>query len=182
MRLFIGIPMAAAMIEELAALSTRLRTANDGLRWTSSSSWHITLQFLGSVRPDQYDCIVSRVREVQSPPVSIQVEGLSFFDRAGVFIVRVRPAPELLLLQQRVIASTQPCGFLPELRPYQPHITLARTKAKPSGAVLQNLKRRLGREPDFTAFPAHEFLLFESFLSASGSRYEIRERFRLDVH
>src|ERR1019366_5397722 len=100
----------------------------------------------------------------------------------GVFIVGVSPTPELLLLHQRVIASTQPCGFLPELRPYQPHITLARTRGNAVGMVLQNLKRKLGREPGFKAFPAHEFLLYESFLSASGSRYEIRERFPLTGH
>ena len=45
MRLFAGIPLAAAVIDELSAISIRLRSNDDGLRWSAPESWHITLQF-----------------------------------------------------------------------------------------------------------------------------------------
>jgi 2'-5' RNA ligase len=82
------------------------------------------------------------------------------------------------LLQERVTAATQPCGFVPEARPYQPHITLARGKGQRRD--LGELKAKIRRQPDFTRFVAREFLLYESFLSPAGSRYEVRERFTLD--
>jgi len=85
--------------------------------------------------------------------------------------------PELLLLQERVTAATRPCGFAPEARPYQPHITLARAKGQRRG--LGELTAKIRRQPDFTRFAAPEFLLYESFLSTAGARYEIRERFSL---
>ncbi len=175
MRLFIGIPLAAAVIDELRSASARLRSAADSLRWTAPESWHVTLQFLGNTSPDQLACIVPRLRALHAPPVPVCLEALDCFERAGVLIARIRPTPELLLLQQRVTAATQPCGFVPETRPFQPHITLARSKDPRRG--LDQLKSIIRRPPAFTRFVAREFLLYESFLSPAGSRYEIRERF-----
>ncbi len=43
MRLFIGIPLAAEVVKELAALTARLKSPQDGLRWSAEAGWHITL-------------------------------------------------------------------------------------------------------------------------------------------
>jgi 2'-5' RNA ligase len=178
MRLFVGIPLAAAVTDELRASSARLRSAGDGLRWTAPESWHITLQFLGNTGREPYECVVTQLRGVRSPFVSVCLEWLSCFERAGVLIARVRLTPELLLLQGWVTAATQPCGFMPEARPYQPHITLARSKGH--GHDLNEIKAKIRLQPNFTRFVAQEFLLYESFLGGGGSRYEVRERFSLD--
>jgi 2'-5' RNA ligase len=178
MRLFIGIPLAAAVIDELKAASARLRSSADGLRWTAPESWHITLQFLGNTAPEQCACVVASLRALHSPPVPICLEALGCFDRAGILFAGILLTPELLLLQERVTTATQPCGFVPELRTYQPHVTLARAKGQKSG--LGELKTKIRRQPDFTRFVAREFLLYESFLSSDGARYEVRERFALD--
>ncbi len=177
MRLFVGIPLAAAVIEELSAISLRLQSKEDGLRWSAPESWHITLQFLGNT--PEYDCIVERLRELRSPPVPIRLEGLGFFERAGVFFAGVGLTPELQLLQQRVTAATGLCGFIPETRPYHPHITLARSKGK-GAHRLRELKRRIHREPTFSSFVAEEFVLYESRTRPTGSEYKIHERFRLE--
>jgi RNA 2',3'-cyclic 3'-phosphodiesterase len=177
MRLFAGIPLAAEVIEELSAISLRLQTSGDGLRWSAPESWHITLQFLGNTGQPQYECIVARLRELRSPPVPIQLEDLGFFDRAGVFFAGVALTTELRLLQERVTAATGLCGFVPETRPYHPHITLARTKSK--GRALEGLKTRIRRQPGFTAFVAAGFVLYESVTKPTGAHYEIRERFSL---
>jgi 2'-5' RNA ligase len=179
MRLFAGIPLAAPVIDELSAISLRLRSSGDGLRWSEPDSWHITLQFLGKTGQEQYECIVARLRELRIPPVPIQLEAMGFFDRAGIFFAGVGLTPELLFLQQRVTATTGLCGFVPETRPYHPHITLARSKSKGRAQGLSALKSRIHRQPSFTRFVAEEFLLYESLARPAGSQYEIRERFRL---
>ncbi len=177
MRLFAGIPLAAEVIQELLAISLRLQTIGDGLRWSAPESWHITLQFLGNTGQPQYACIVARLRELRSPPVPIQLEELGFFDRAGVFFAGVALTPELRWLQERVTAATGLCGFVPETRPYHPHITLARAKGK--GRALEALKTRIRRQPGFTPFDAAEFVLYESVTRSTGAHYEIRDRFSL---
>ena len=177
MRLFIGIPLSSGVIAELAALTARLKSASDGLRWPAEAGWHITLQFLGQTSVDQYACVTAGLRQIQFPPFEIQLEPPGFFDRAGVFFAGVRVSPALIALQERVAAATRPCGFVPEDRPYHPHITLARDKGSRQG--LRKLKSRISGEAQFSAFMADEFLLYESFPGPAGSRYEVRERFAL---
>ena len=71
------------------------------------------------------------------------------------------------------------CGFVPETRPYHPHITLARSKGKGANR-LRELKGRIHREPRFTGFVAEGFVLYESILGPKGSQYVMCEQFRLD--
>jgi 2'-5' RNA ligase len=175
MRLFIGIPLAAGVVDELAALTERLKSPSDGLRWSDRAGWHITLQFLGKTSAEQYACLVPALRQVLFSPFAIQLEPPGFFERAGVFFAGVTLSSELIRLQELVVAATRPCGFVPEDRPYHPHITLARTKAERS--ALRALKRRLEKVKPFSGFTARQFLLYESFPGPGGSRYEIREHF-----
>lgn len=180
MRLFVGIPLAAAVVDELSATSMRLQSGGNGLRWSAPESWHISLQFLGNTDREQYDRTVARLHKIHLPPVPIWLEKLGFFDRAGIVFAGVRLAPELLLLQERVTAATELCGFAPESRPYRPHITLARSKGKGQRQALRELTTEMHPQPNFTKFVAEEFLLYESFLGPAGSHYETRDCFPLN--
>jgi 2'-5' RNA ligase len=180
MRLFVGIPLAAAVVNELTRVTQRLRSKDDGLRWSSPESWHITLQFLGDTDRDQYECALARLHELHLPPVPIRLDTMGFFDRAGIFFVSAKPSSELVSLERHVVAATTLCGFTPETRPYHPHITLARSKNNERG--LHGLKQRVHSQPDFTEFLAGEFLLYESQPTPTGSHYEVRERFVLAAH
>jgi RNA 2',3'-cyclic 3'-phosphodiesterase len=178
MRLFIGIPLPETVMGELAALTERLRSRTDGLRWSAAAGWHITLQFLGKTSVEQHACVIAGLRNIGFPPFEIQLEPPGLFERAGVFFAGVRLSPELVRLQELVVAATRPCGFEPEDRPYHPHITLARSKD--GSRPLRGLKARLGGGTEFSRFRAAEFLLYESFPGPGGSRYEVRERFGLN--
>jgi RNA 2',3'-cyclic 3'-phosphodiesterase len=179
MRLFIGIPLAIPAIQELERISLRYRANEDGLRWSTSETWHITLQFLGNTTQTQYECVVARLRKLHSAPVPIQLEKMGFFDRAGIFFAGVALTSELLALQQCVTTASGPCGFVPEDHPFRPHITLARSKGRRKTQGLEKLKAKIRHLPKFSRFVAEEFLLYESFTRPTGSQYQIRERFRL---
>jgi RNA 2',3'-cyclic 3'-phosphodiesterase len=180
MRLFVGIPLEHAVVDELSAISTKLRSDDDGLRWAAPESWHITLQFLGSTSETKYGCVTKRLREVRAMGVPVKLEDLGFFERSGVFFADVGLTPELVALQQLVVTADAKCGFEAEKRPYHPHITLARAKGAGQGHGLGQLKGKVKQKLVFTEFVAGEFVLYESMLERTGARYEIRERFRLD--
>jgi 2'-5' RNA ligase len=179
MRLFIGIPLGDAVLAELSAIVARFGSTGAGLRWSAPETWHITLQFLGNTIPEQYSCIVARLREIRSPPVPVALEDVGFFDRAGIFFAGAHLTPELVSLQQHVAAATGHCGFTAEERAYRPHITLARAKGTAGAQELRQLKKKIEQPPKFTEFVAEEFLLYESFTLPAGSQYKIRERFSL---
>jgi 2''-5'' RNA ligase len=209
MRLFVGIPLASEVLNELSEAVARLSSPNDNLRWTTPETWHITLQFLGNTDGQHCDCILERLSEVHAPPFTVQLGELGFFDRAGVFFVDVVPTAELAALAKSVNAVTARCGFAAETRPYHPHITLARAKGEERGKALRALQDRIGQgeklrreasanppvrdetakgcgpwalsveRTSITGFTASEFLLYESFTRQEGAKYEVRRRFRL---
>jgi 2'-5' RNA ligase len=179
MRLFAGIPLGVRVVDELAAISMLLQADGDGLRWAAPQSWHITLQFLGNANQQQYECVADGLRGLRLRPVSIELESVGCFDRAGIFFAGVKLAPELLGLQQRVTAATSLCGFVSEERPYRPHVTLARSKGKDKARALDRLKAKIRQQPRFSRFMAEEFLLYESIPTPEGSHYEVRNRFSL---
>jgi RNA 2',3'-cyclic 3'-phosphodiesterase len=179
MRLFIAIPLSEAVGSELKRLTGRLRPAAPNLRWSLPEAWHITLQFLGNASEEQYACLLPRLRQVNSAPFAIAFEELGVFERAGVFFLGVTPSPALMALEERILAATRPCGFEPEDRPYRPHITLARSKGGNRGRELRTLLSRAGEDRRFGRIQATEFRLYESHLSASGSKYEVKCSFPL---
>ncbi|MGA9585455.1 MAG: RNA 2',3'-cyclic phosphodiesterase [Terracidiphilus sp.] len=179
MRLFLGIPLAPGVIGTLETLVKSLRSEGGNLRWGSSESWHITLQFLGETSEEKARCVADRLRDVRSPAVPVQLDGTGFFERAGVFFAGVSVSPEMLGLEKLVLAATAHCGVAAENRPFRPHVTLARIKSDHRMNALRHLKQRVSRDVTFPAFLATEFLLYEAFLGAGGSRYEVRDRFPL---
>lgn len=164
---------------ELSAISEGFGPLGSSLRGTAPETWHITLQFLGNTSPEQYNCVVAELRGLRSEPIPIELEDAGVIERAGIFFAGVHLTPELISLQQRVVAATGNCGFVAERRGYRPHITLVRAKGAAGAHQLRQLKEKLELPPKFTPFIAEEFLLYESFTLPAGSQYKIRERFSL---
>jgi 2'-5' RNA ligase len=154
----------------------------------------VTLQFLGRTSDEAARCVVEKLGTLRAERVPVRIEGLGFFERAGVFWAGVALTPKLLALQQKVVAATRGCGFLPEDRPYRPHITLARVKGRGGKRALGALKQAVERahpvhEPHAdkdgatgvdAAFIAEAFVLYESLPGPEGSRYEVRGRWGLE--
>ena len=135
MRLFMGIALAPETVNSLADVRLRFESPATDLRWSSPETWHVTLQFLGQTGDEQQACVLEKLSADRAAQVPVRIQGLGFFERAGVFWARVALTPELLALQQFVTAATRNCGFAPEARAWNPHITLARTKVAPVQAL-----------------------------------------------
>jgi RNA 2',3'-cyclic 3'-phosphodiesterase len=176
MRLFLGIALERNASESLLQIRERFEPVARDLRWSQPESWHVTLQFLGQTREDQAGCLAEKLGAMRAARVPVRIAGLGFFERAGVFWAGVELTPELLALQQHVVAATRRCGFVPEDRAYSPHITLARAKGRTGIRALAPVKAAVERSRIAlsAAFTAEEFLLYESFPGPEGSRYEVR--------
>ncbi len=179
MRLFVGIPIAASVVAEIAAMTEQLKRAGDGLRWSTPEQWHITLQFLGDTTEDKYACAAVALRGVKAAPVMVRMMNAGCFEH--VFYMDVALTDGLSALQRRIVAANAACGFGAEERPYHPHVTLARARRKDvKGSELERLKSKAAGEWQCTSFVAEEFILYESVLGPGGSRYEARERVRFN--
>lgn len=175
MRLFLAIALPEIVTVELRSFVSKLQGLHADVRWSAPESWHVTLQFLGNTSAVQYECLLRSLAKVRGAAAPVRLSDLGFFDRVGVFHIAVEPAPELVQLQKSVLEATTECGFTPEAKPWIPHITLARTRGRGHG--IRDLKARTSAAPRISAFTTREFLLYESTLHPSGSRYEVRARF-----
>ncbi|MGC2636269.1 MAG: RNA 2',3'-cyclic phosphodiesterase [Acidobacteriaceae bacterium] len=183
MRLFVGIALAPEAAAALAGVRALLASSGPELRWSDPRGWHVTLQFLGEVTLSRAAQVAEKLATVQADPVPVRIAELGFFERAGVFFAGVALTPELLALEQNIVGAMRTCGFTPEPRRYNPHITLARAKGRGGARELAPLKKALERSPIAlaAAFMAEEFQLYESILGSEGSRYEVRGRFALST-
>jgi RNA 2',3'-cyclic 3'-phosphodiesterase len=180
MRLFVGIALDEAATAALRSVLERFAGSGGEVRWAAEATWHVTLEFLGEASEEQAACVVERLRAVEADRVPVRIDALGFFERAGIFHAEVALTPELLALEQTVTAATRGCGFAREARAYHPHITLAKAKGR-NPRAMEPLRRAVERAKFAltSEFVAAEFLLYESFPGPEGSRYEVRERFRL---
>ena len=123
-RLFAALPVPAALVAQVDALPRNLA----GARWLPGAALHVTLRFLGDVDPDREEAAVAALARVRKKPFHIEVRGLAFFDQPGeaILYAPVESVRNVTDLCARVADVLVPLGFDFGLRPYVPHITLAR--------------------------------------------------------
>ena len=181
MRLFSAVPLSTEAIERLIRIRLRLCAPGDGLRWSTPEQWHITLQFYGDVDEERAACLADGLAHASfaSAPEVI-LDGLGRFAAKGILHATVGVTPGLLDLQQRVVKCGSSFGFVPEARPFRPHVTLARSKGQKGVKSLRPLAT-----PDLPAFGpdicwmAREILLLRSTLCPQGAEYAVVSRIRL---
>jgi len=113
MRLFVGIPVAAATVLALQELTSGLHAGEDGLRWLPPESWHITLQFLGETSDERFACLRDSLQAIKARRLTIDFAGITTFERVGVVAVAVASTGDLVALHRCVTQATARCGLLP---------------------------------------------------------------------
>jgi len=181
MRLFVGLAVDETVREALERLTLRLRTKDDGLRWSTPDQWHVTLVFLGEVDDEARVRLVRELGGVRQPALKLRIERVGGFERAGIVHAEVEVSPELLRVHQAVAAAVRSAGLAVEERPYRAHITLARSRKRDGRKTMERLRRATEQQKLSARWEAAEFLLYESQLSPGGSRYVVRERFMLTL-
>jgi len=179
MRLFVGLAIDETVKEMLERLTLRWRAKDDGLRWSTPDQWHVTLIFLGQVDDAARARLVRELTEVRRPALSLRMDRLGVFERAGILHAEVEVSAELLRLYEAVAAAVRRAGLEVDARPYRAHITLARAKNREGRKAIERLRRAAETQRLSARWAVGEFLLYESQLSPGGSKYEVRERFEL---
>jgi 2'-5' RNA ligase len=172
-RLFIGLELPESIRTELAQLDPGLR----GLRWVAPEQLHLTMSFLGDVGPASEDHLRESLASVQVPPFFLPVSGLGTFggDRPSVVWAGVGQGhPHLFALHKHIQDAVLHAGLEADLKPFHPHITLARARGV-SRAALKTLLRRY-EETEFGLWKVTGFALFSSRPGSEGSVYTVEMR------
>lgn len=141
-----------------------------GARAVAAGNLHITLAFVGAVTGETRACLERAAATVTGAPFELALDRLGAWPGPGILWLAPSAIPPALgLLAGDLQQALQPCGYRPEARAYQPHVTLAR-----------KLK---GRFPAVAVPPLHwpvrDFVLVESLTTPAGPGYQVLRRWPL---
>ena len=173
-RLFIAVPLTEPARKEIAAGLPALPG-----RLVPPQNWHFTLRFLGDTDQALREALTSTLGGARlGPRFKIRFDGLGAFPRPKrariIWLGLDRGARELISLAKVVEYFVRRAGFVPELRPFKPHLTLGRIE--PSRSVVDMLAAQPTRRIEMLVT---EVVLVRSELDGGPARHEVVQTYRL---
>jgi RNA 2',3'-cyclic 3'-phosphodiesterase len=135
LRAFVALELDASVRERLAQSLRERLPPLDGLRLVAADNIHLTLRFLGPSRPAQLQRIQDQLAAAAaaSPPFLARLLGAGMFPERGsprVLWVGLMTVPELAPLQAGCERAARDAGYVPERRPFRPHLTVGRFRER----------------------------------------------------
>lgn len=160
----------------LRQLHERLSQSGERIRPVRVNGLHVTLRFLGDTERSLVDEIAARMRKIaaEHPADVVRLTGLGVFPdlrRPSVVWVGMQNAGLLSVLAGELNRELAELGFVPEQRPFQPHLTVLRLKTRPPAALLDLIAA--APAADFGSFPVDTLELIQSELEPAGPRYTV---------
>lgn len=180
LRLFIACELPPDWLAALGETARTLSKAGLGaLRWVRPEGIHLTLKFLGDAGRHLLPDLETALRDAcrHQPTFELRLGALGTFGgRRGVSVIWVGvegAIATLQTLQRRVDSEVTRLGFAREIRPFSPHLTLARVPdAAPSDTGSQIAAALRGATPPVApAFTVASVSLIRSQLGPGGARY-----------
>jgi len=165
-RLFVAIDLPDSTRQLLADLNPHVR----GVRWTDPDQMHLTLGFFGDVQEDVELKLREKLCAIEFGAFFLPVNGVGSFSTRGapkiIWIGLGKAHPHLFQIHKRVQEAALAAGIEPELRPWHPHITLARCR----DVSAQTLRKFLQSSTEFDAgmIRVAAFHLYSSDLTPAG--------------
>jgi 2'-5' RNA ligase len=169
-RLFVAIDLPDSTKRVLVDLDPKI----PGARWVNAEQMHLTLGFFGDVPEDVDLTLRERLSAIEFGAFFLPITGVGTFPpRQGggppkiVWIGVGAGHPHLFQIYKRVQEAALAAGLEPELRPWHPHITLARCRDVSAQAVQKFLKTNV--DLDAGMIRVESFHLYSSKLTSAGS-------------
>jgi len=160
-RLFFALWPEPELQQRLAQAAAALLPRDAGRR-VRAENLHCTLVFLGAVEAAQRLCLEDAASLVRAEPFDLTLDRLGYFRRPqAAWLGCMKPPAALQALVAGLRYGAEACGFTPEQRPYEVHLTVAR-----------KLRRDPGRLPLMPiTWAVKQFALMESVSEADGVQY-----------
>ncbi|HEX3818440.1 MAG TPA: RNA 2',3'-cyclic phosphodiesterase [Chthoniobacterales bacterium] len=173
-RLFVSLDLPPIVAAALVRLNPQLA----GVRWLPAEQLHLTLAFFGDVAPEMEEKLAGKLRVIHFARFFLPIAGVGTFPSRGepkiIWIGVGRGHPHLFQLHKLVTDAALAAGLEPDLRPWHPHITLARCRDVSRQTIQRFLREHADAE--FGLTPIDSFSLQSSRLTPAGSVYDCELR------
>ena len=180
-RLFFALWPDESQREALAAATRAAVQVSDG-RAVPSANLHVTLAFLGAVPEERVASVAGLGRQLASKlapgglaspgrELTLSFEQIEHWKKAQVLCaVAAEPVVAARALAAVLAQDLTASGFLPDLKPFRPHVTVAR-KVR-SGPATEAIAK--------VSWSFTQFALMQSRTLPRGPEYSVVESFVLD--
>lgn len=186
MRLFIALNLPKKERERLHRAARALRERELPVRWVGSDDYHLTLKFLGDVRPgvqERVEETLARVAEA-TLPVELKLGGFGAFPtirRPRVIWAGIDATPELRCFKQDLEWGLAEHGFERETRAFHPHVTLGRALDQGGAGAFRGLDELAAELVYEGVVVARKVDLMRSQPTRTGPRYSILRTMKLSA-
>jgi RNA 2',3'-cyclic 3'-phosphodiesterase len=197
MRLFVALDIDDHIRGRIARFLEGVGGFAPDARWVRSESLHVTLKFIGEKSDEDVEKIKGALATIDAATFEMSFLGYGFFPSVRaprVFWAGIEGGPKLTSLAATVDERLAQIEVPKEEHAFNAHLTLARRgagsgsprhlKADQPNRTFQLLQEKLAAlpKPEFGTMMAHEFFLYRSQLSPSGSKYTKLAGFGLRQH
>lgn len=163
-RLFLALWPTEAERRRLAELAASVA----GRRRVRDDNLHLTLVFLGATDAARLTAYEAALTDLSVPELELVLDRYGYWPRSRIlWLGSSHTPPELYELVAELHRQLRGCGFVPERRAFQAHITLARKfpGPAPERPPAVPIRWRVG-----------QVALVESIPDRQGSRYQVLRR------
>ncbi|MHB1457349.1 MAG: RNA 2',3'-cyclic phosphodiesterase [Armatimonadota bacterium] len=144
-RIFLAVILPDEIKSALANVSRELQVSGADVKWVKPENYHITMKFLGDVKPEMLNviigCVKTALKDTQS--FSIKIHGAGAFMKHGVpgviWAGIDQNSGQLGIISGRVDDLLSTLGFEKENRAFSAHITLGRARSAGGAEKLRDL-------------------------------------------
>ena len=176
MRCFVAVEIPEPIQELLAPVQTHLQSQiHKGTSWTKFGNFHLTLKFLGDIRPEAIHDVSEALQRVTEthPPFAIAFGGIGAFPnlaRPRVIWMGIKQGASIVSsLAKAVNLELTHLGFPTDNR-FHPHLTLARLRTATDLEPLKNILRKYDTIVG-GSMRINEITLMQSQLHRNGAIY-----------
>ena len=135
-RIFLALTPDKDLNDQIIELKKDLKNnvlSEADISWQKNSDHHLTLNFVGSMEPEQIEEMYQGLTEINfMSHLQIQITNVNFFpnEDSQLLVAIVKPTNQILKIFERIDEVVTRIGFGSSLKAYRPHITLGRFKDK----------------------------------------------------
>jgi 2'-5' RNA ligase len=178
MRVFVALNLPKKERQRIHRATRELRERDLPVRWVDVDNFHVTLKFLGEVRPDRIPRVEEALQRVaaSTQPFTVALGGFGAFPtvrKPRVVWLGLDATPELRCLKQDLEWTLSDVGFDTETRAFHPHVTLGRAGAGDGAGAFRGLDETLAAMPFACDLSVRSVDLMRSHISRTGARYSV---------
>ena len=176
LRTFIALTPPTTLQHTIAEVRAVFQPLQLPWRWVAPEQIHLTLKFLGHVPVEQVTVIAQAMEYAAQGQTAftLRAQSLGCFPHPSrprvLWVGLADPSQALASLNERLTAALLPGGFLPEDRPFHPHLTLARVQNVGHSSELLPIVQACHNR-HFGDFSVTQLHLFQSQLQRGGALY-----------